>query len=216
LFTANADFGADCSELFNFLTGYSGQTDYRKLLVAPLGLREVFTSWIRREAEHKRAGRSAEIIVKCNSLTDTALIEELYGASRAGVPIMLLIRGVCCLRPGVAGLSENIRVASIVGRFLEHSRVFFFSNGGSEEIYLGSPDLMHRNMNRRVEIVYPIEDVQLRRRIRQELLENALSDNTKIRWLQSDGTYRRVRPGGAVPHNFQEDLMLKYQAPPIV
>jgi polyphosphate kinase len=216
LFTANPDFGADCSELFNFLTGYSGQTDYRKLLVAPLGLREAFASWIRREVEHKRAGRPAEIIVKCNSLTDTALIEEFYGASRAGVPITLLVRGVCCLRPGIVGLSENIRVASIVGRFLEHSRVFFFSNGGSEEIYLGSADLMHRNMNRRVEIVYPIEDPQLRRRIREELLANALSDNTKIRWLQADGTYRRVRPAGALPHNFQEDLMLKYQAPSIV
>jgi polyphosphate kinase len=216
LFTANPDFGADCSELFNFLTGYSGQTDYRKLLVAPLGLREAFASWIRREAEHKRAGRPAGIIVKSNSLTDTALIEELYEASRAGVPITLLVRGICCLRPGIVGLSENIRVASIVGRFLEHSRVFFFSNGGSEEIYLGSADLMHRNMNRRVEIVYPIEDPQLRRRIREELLANALSDNTKIRWLQADGTYRRVRPAGALPHNFQEDLMLKYQAPSIV
>src|SRR5438105_1992787 len=216
LFTANPDFGADCSELFNFLTGYSGQTDYRKLLVAPLGLREHLTSWIRREAEHKRAGRPAEIIVKCNSLTDTALIEELYEASKAGVAITLIVRGVCCLRPGIAGLSENVRVASIVGRFLEHSRVFFFSNGGSEEIYLASADLMHRNMNRRVETVFPIEDIQLRRRIHEEILANALADNTKIRWLQPDGTYRRSEPAGTLPHNFQEDLMLKYQSPPIV
>src|SRR4029078_11941542 len=122
LFTANPDSGADCSELFNSLTGYSGQTDYRKLLVAPLGLRDHLTPWIRREAAHRRAGRPAQIIMKCNSLTDTALIEELYEASKAGVPITLIIRGVCCLRPGVAGLSENIRVASIVGRFLEIGR----------------------------------------------------------------------------------------------
>jgi polyphosphate kinase len=216
LFTSNPDFGADCSELFNSLTGYSGQTDYRKLLVAPLGLRERFTFWIRREAEHRRAGRPAEIIVKCNSLTDTLLIDELYEASKAGVPITLIVRGVCCLRPGVAGLSENIRVVSIVGRFLEHSRVFFFANGGSEEIYLGSADLMHRNMNRRVETVFPIEEVQLRRRIREEILENALADNTKIRWLQADGTHRRVESAGAPLHNFQEDLMLKYQSPSIV
>jgi polyphosphate kinase len=216
LFTANPDFGADCSELFNSLTGYSGQTDYRKLLVAPLGLRDHLTSWIRREAAHRRAGRQAEIILKCNSLTDTALIEELYEASKAGVPIRLIVRGVCCLRPGVAGLSENIHVASIVGRFLEHSRVFLFANGGSEEIYLGSADLMHRNMNRRVETVFPIEDIHFRRRIRQEILENALSDNTKIRWLQSDGTYHRVERVGERPHNFQEDLMAKYHSPSIV
>jgi len=216
LFTANPDFGADCSELFNSLTGYSGQTDYRKLLVAPLGLRDHLTSWIRREAAHRRAGRPAQIIMKCNSLTDTALIEELYEASKAGVPITLIIRGVCCLRPGVAGLSENIRVASIVGRFLEHSRVFLFANGGSEEIYLSSADLMHRNMNRRVETVFPIEDPLFRRRIRQEILENALADNMKIRWLQPDGTYYRIERLGALPHNFQEVLMMKYHSPAIV
>jgi len=213
LFTADADFGSDCSELFNSLTGYSGQTQYRKLIVAPVGLRERLTGMIRREAEHKAAGRPAEIIAKCNSLTDTALIEELYTASMAGVPISLIIRGTCCLRPGVPGLSENIRVASIVGRFLEHSRVFVFANGGSEEMFLSSADLMHRNMNRRVETVFPVSDPLQRQRIRKEVLENALSDNTKIRWLQPDGTYKRPHTDG-VPHNFQEDLMLKYQSPP--
>src|SRR5262249_50756568 len=146
LFTADPDFGSDCSELFNFLTGYSGQTDYRKLVVAPVGLRERLIMLIRREAAHRAAGRPAGIIAKCNSLTDTALIEELYAASTAGVSISLIIRGVCCLRPGVPALSENIRVASIVGRFLEHSRVFAFANGGHEELYLSSADLMHRNM----------------------------------------------------------------------
>jgi polyphosphate kinase len=214
LFTADPDFGSDCSELFNSLTGYSGQTDYRKLVVAPVGLRERLTSLIRREVEHKRAGRHAEIIAKCNSLTDTALIEELYAASTAGVSISLIIRGTCCLRPGVPGLSENIRVASIVGRFLEHSRVFVFANGDTEEMYLGSADLMHRNMNRRVETMFPISDPAQRRRIRQEILENALADNTKIRWLQANGKYHRPEPAGTMPHNSQEDLMLKYQAPP--
>jgi polyphosphate kinase len=214
LFTADPDFGSDCSELFNFLTGYSGQTDYRKLVVAPVGLRERLIMLIRREVAHQAAGRPAEIIAKCNSLTDTALIEELYAASAAGVPISLIIRGVCCLRPGVPGLSENIRVASIVGRFLEHSRVFAFANGGSEEMYLSSADLMHRNMNRRVETMFPISDPSQRWRIRQEVLENALADNSKIRWLQPDGTYRRAIPGQNLPHNFQEDLMLKYQVLP--
>jgi polyphosphate kinase len=215
LFTANPDFGADSSELFNFLTGYSGQMDYRKLFIAPVGLRDHFSAWIRREAEHQRAGRPAEIVVKCNSLTDAALIGELYEASRAGVPISLIIRGVCCLRPGIPGLSENIRVASIVGRFLEHSRVFYFRNGGAEEMYLGSADLMHRNMNRRVEVVFPIEDLQLRRRLHDEILDNALADNMKIRWLQPDGTYRRPEGDERPPHNFQESLMVKFQSSPL-
>src|SRR6266850_1200651 len=212
LFTSNPDFGADSSELFNYLTGYSGQTDYRKLIAAPVRLRERLTALIRREVEHKAAGRSAGILAKCNSLTDTALIEELYAASAAGVPITLIVRGVCCLRPGVPELSENIQVASIVGRFLEHSRIYQFSNGGDEEMYLGSADLMHRNLNRRVEVLFPIEEPQLRDRVRQEILENGLADNTKIRWLQPDGTYQRAAENGDAPHNSQEDLMSKYQA----
>jgi len=212
LFTSNPDFGADSSELFNYLTGYSGQTDYRKLIAAPVRLRERLTALIRREVEHKAAGRPAGILAKCNSLTDTALIEELYAASAAGVPITLIVRGVCCLRPGVPELSENIQVASIVGRFLEHSRIYQFSNGGDEEMYLGSADLMHRNLNRRVEVLFPIEEQQLRNRVRQEILENGLADNTKIRWLQPDGTYQRAAENGDAPHNSQEDLMSKYQA----
>ena len=212
LLTANSDFGADCTELFNFLTGYSGQTDYRKLVVAPIGLRERLTSMIRREIEHKAAGRPAGIMAKFNSLTDTSLIEEFYAASSAGVPITLLVRGICCLRPGVPGLSENIRVASIVGRFLEHSRVYVFVNGGAEEMYLSSADLMQRNLNRRIEVFFPVEAPEHRSRIRFEILENALADNTKIRWLQPDGAYARVESDGNPPHNFQEDLMLMYQA----
>jgi polyphosphate kinase len=214
LFTASTDFGADASELFNFLTGFSGQTQYRKLLVAPVGMREQLSAMIKRESEHKSNGRPAAIFAKCNSLTDTALIEELYAASAAGVPVTLLIRGVCCLRPGVPGLSENIRVASIVGRFLEHTRVYLFANGGKEEIYLGSADLMHRNLNRRVEVLFPIDDPQLRLRARTEFLENALADNSKIRWLQADGCYKRVSAEGSEPRrSFQEELMAKYQGP---
>jgi polyphosphate kinase len=215
LFTANADMGADASELFNYLTGFSGQTEYRKLLVAPVGLRVRMIEMNRRESEHKKNGRPAGILAKCNSLTDTALIDELYAASAAGVPITLIVRGVCCLRPGVPGLSENIQVASIVGRFLEHSRVYLFVNGGNEAIYLGSADLMHRNLNRRVEVVFPIEDSQLHRRVRAELLENAMADNTKIRWLQADGSYEPASMNGTSPRNFQEELMLKYQSPPV-
>jgi polyphosphate kinase len=213
LFTANPDFGADASELFNYLTGFSGQTQYRKLFVAPVGLREHLTSLIRREIDHKAAGRPSGIFAKCNSLTDTALIEELYAASAAGVPITMLIRGVCCLRPGVSGLSKNIRVASIVGRFLEHSRVYLFTNGGNEELYLASADLMHRNLNRRIEVMFPVENIAQRQRARVELLEEAIADNCKIRWLQPDGSYCRVARDGSAPRNSQEELMAKYQAP---
>jgi len=214
LFTAHPDFGADASELFNFLTGFSGQTQYRKIIVAPVGLREFLSTRIRREVDHKSAGRPAGIFAKFNSLTDTALIEELYTASAAGVPITLIVRGVCCLRPAVPGLSENIRVASIVGRFLEHSRVYMFSNGGNEELYLGSADLMYRNLNRRVEVMFPVEDAQQRKRARSEFLENAIADNTKIRWLQPDGSYQSAVPGDAEPRNLQEELMAKYQTHP--
>jgi len=214
LLTTNPDFGADATELFNFLTGFSGQTEYRKILVAPVGMREHFADLIKREVEHKAAGRPCGIFAKCNSLTDTGLIEELYAASAAGVPIKLLIRGVCCLRPRVPGLSENITVASIVGRFLEHSRVYAFTNGGNEELYLGSADLMHRNLNRRVEVLFPIDDPSLRARVRCELLENAIADNTKIRWLRTDGSYQHTPPDGDL-RNFQEELMAKYQSPPV-
>src|SRR5262249_7916395 len=214
LFTCNPDFGSDASELFNYLTGFSGQTQYRKLRVAPVSMREDLIGLVRRETEHRIGGRPSGIFAKCNSLTDTNLIQELYAASAAGVTVTLVVRGVCCLRPGVPGLSENIRVASIVGRFLEHSRVYLFSNGGAEEIYLGSADLMYRNLNRRIEVLFPIEDPHLRCRVRSEFLENAIADNTKIRWLQPDGRYQRICPGEGERRNFQEELMVKYQSPP--
>jgi len=213
LLTSSPEIGADSSELFNYLTGYSGQTDYRKLIVAPLRLRDRLTELIQREITHRMEGRPAGIIAKCNSVTDTGLIEQLYAASQAGVSITLLVRGVCCLRPGVPGLSENIRIASIVGRFLEHSRVYMFKNGGNEEIYLGSADIMHRNLDRRVEVLFPIESKQHRLRIQHEVLINALEDNVKIRWLEPDGTYRPA-DNKVPPHNFQENLLLKHSSVP--
>ena len=205
--TANPDFGADCSEFFNYLTGYSGQHRYRKLVVAPVNLRDRFVELIRREVEHHRSGRPATIIAKMNAITDTVLIEEFYAASRAGVPIDLLVRGVCCLRPGVKGQSETIRVGSIVGRFLEHSRVYRFLNGGNEEIYLSSADLMSRNLDRRVEIMFPIEDTEIKSRIRRDALELPFSDTVKMRWLRCDGAYVRCVYENQVPFDSQQSLI---------
>jgi polyphosphate kinase len=193
LFTAHKDFGADATELFNFLTGYSRQVRYRKLLVAPVNLRQSISELIRREITHLEAGRPAGIFAKFNSMTDAGMIEELYGASRAGVPIDLLVRGICCLRPGIENRSQTIRVGSVVGRFLEHSRIYRFENGGQPEIYLGSADLMNRNLDRRVEVLFPIEDERLKKRINKEILEPLWADNVKMRWLQPDGTYLRPR-----------------------
>jgi polyphosphate kinase len=207
LFTCDPDFGADASDLFNFLTGYSRQSNYRKLLVAPINLRDRFIELIRREAAHYEAGRPAGITAKFNSLTDTSLIEELYAASRVGVPIDLLVRGICCLRPGLEGQSETIRVGSIVGRFLEHSRAYRFLNGGEEEIYIGSADWMSRNLDRRVEVIFPLRDERIRDRVRREVLEVPLADHVKMRWLQAGGNYLRpaTREDGAL--NSQEYLL---------
>jgi polyphosphate kinase len=193
LFTADEHFGADASELFNYLTGYSKQTEYRRLLVAPVNLRQRVTALIEREVEHHKRGRPARIIAKINSLTDTKIVRALYEASQEGVPIDLLVRGVCALRPGVPGLSETISVISIVGRFLEHSRIFYFLNGGEEDIYIGSADWMQRNLDRRVELLAPIEDPRLRKHLKEEVLDVCLRDNVKARRLQPDGSYERVR-----------------------
>lgn len=212
LFTADADFGADVSELFNSLTGYSRQENYRKLMVAPINLRQQLIGLIRREVEHQQAGRPAGIIAKCNSLTDTEIIQELYAASRAGVPIQMVVRGVCCLRPGLKGHSETIRVGSIVGRFLEHSRAYRFINGGEDEIYLGSADFMSRNLDRRVEVLFPLQDERLKERIRREVLDMAFADNIKMRWLQSDGTYTREIANGNEPHSYQDFLLALSQS----
>jgi polyphosphate kinase len=207
LFTCHPDFGADVSEIFNFLTGYSRQVRYRQLLVAPVSMRAGLVELIRREVDHLQAGRPAGIVAKLNSITDTTLIEELYAASRAGVPIDLLVRGICCLRPGVKAMSETIRVGSIVGRFLEHSRVYRFVNGGQDDIYLGSADFMNRNLDRRVEVLFPLLDERLKERVRREMLEPAMNDNVKMRWLQPDSTYLRPRGADDAPLDSQALLL---------
>ena len=194
LLTADEEIGADATELFNFLTGYSRQKKYRQLLVAPVNLRERMISLIRREAEHARAGRPALIRVKINRLADEAVVRELYEASQTGVPIDLIVRGVCILRPGVPGLSETITVRSIVGRLLEHSRVYYFQNGGEEELYTGSADWMSRNFDRRVEVIAPVYDPNLKRYLKDVVLASYLKDNVKARLLRADGSYERVRP----------------------
>ena len=193
LFTADEQIGADATELFNYLTGFSKQTQYRRLLVAPVNLRERVTALIEREVEHHKNGRPARIVAKINSLTDTKLIRQLYEASQDGVPIDLLVRGVCALRPGVPGLSDTISVTSIVGRFLEHSRIFYFLNGGEADIYIGSADWMQRNLDRRVELLAPIMDPKLRKHLKEEVLDVCLLDNVKTRRLLPDGSYERVR-----------------------
>jgi len=193
-FTCREDITTDASEVFNFLTGYSKRESYNKLIVAPVNLRERILQLMQREIDHAKDGKPAHLIFKMNALTDVEVIERLYDASRAGVNIELIVRGVCCLRPGVKGVSENIRVISIVGRFLEHSRVFWFDNGGSPELYLSSADLMGRNLDRRVELMFPIEDPAWVEIIRREVLEQALKDNVRARVLNADGTHSRVAP----------------------
>ena len=194
LLTANEDIGADATELFNFLTGYSKQQEYRQLLVSPVNLREKTMALIEREVAHARIGRQARIIAKLNRVADAQLIQGLYEASQAGVSIDLIVRGICMLRPGIPRLSENIRVRSIVGRFLEHSRIFYFRNDGNEEVYIGSADWMPRNLNRRVEVVCPVNDPKLRRFLRDVVLDAYLRDNVNARDLKPDGSYQPIRP----------------------
>ena len=212
LFTCDEDIGMDATDLFNYLTGYSAKTEYRKLLVAPINLRQRMEALIEREIEIHRRGEQGHLIFKMNALVDKPMIQALYRASMAGVKIDLIVRGICCLRPNLEGVSENIRVVSIVGRFLEHSRVFYFRNGGNDEIYLGSADLMPRNINRRVEVLFPLEDASLVRYLRDEVLAEYLMDNVKARDMRSDGTYERVSPGQKEnPLNIQSYLLNECQ-----
>ncbi len=212
MFTADEDIGADASDLFNYLTGYSTQKIYRKLLVAPLNLRQRMEELIDREIEHQRQGRCGSMIMKMNSLVDPRMIRKLYEASQAGVKIDLIVRGMCCLRPGRKGISENIRVISVVGRFLEHSRIYYFCNGGQEEIYSGSADLMPRNINWRVEVLFPVQDKRLIRYLRDDVLETYLHANRKTRLMHPDGSYEMLHPGsGDVPLNPQEWLIKYHQ-----
>ncbi len=194
LLTSDADIGADATDLFNFLTGYSFQTEYRCLLVAPVNLREKMLELIERETKHCIDGKKAQIFVKINSLTDVKIIHALYKASQSGVKIDLIVRGICALRPEIKGLSENIRVLSVVGRFLEHSRIFYFANDGKEEIYIGSADWMNRNLDRRVEAVVPIKDPDLKKYLKEEVLEIYLRDNVNAQLLHKDGTYEKIKP----------------------
>lgn len=194
LFTCDEALGADVSDLFNFLTGYSRQREFRSLLTAPYVLREGISSRIQREIDNARAGRPARMILKLNSLVDARLIRQMYEASRSGVEIDLIVRGICCLRPGLPGLSDRIRVRSIIGRFLEHSRIYMFHNDGSEEYLIGSADLMPRNLDRRVESIFPVQDPAIQTRLR-ELLDVELADNRQAWVLHADDTWEQLFPG---------------------
>jgi polyphosphate kinase len=196
LFTCRPEIGADSSDLFNSLTGVSRQKFYRRLVMAPAALRRRTLELIDREAAHATAGRGGRIIAKMNALVDPEVIAALYRASQAGVEVDLIVRGICCLVPGLRGVSDRIRVVSIIGRFLEHSRVAFFSNGGNPEYFIGSADWMPRNFDRRVEAMAPIEDVVWHGRL-QRVLELCLSDTRQAWELGADGTYRRREPHGA-------------------
>jgi polyphosphate kinase len=194
LFTCRPELGADVTHLFNRLTGFSKTTRYAKLLVAPTTMRQGFFELIEREAEHARAGRPSGIVAKLNAISDARIVQALYAASQAGVPIELIVRGMCELRPGIPGVSETIRVRSIVGRFLEHSRIFCFTNGGDRDLYIGSADWMGRNLDRRVETIVPVLDPTIRETIVTDILDVLQRDNCKTRWLRSDGTYVRRMP----------------------
>ncbi|NWG08070.1 MAG: polyphosphate kinase 1 [Chloroflexi bacterium] len=194
MFTCDEAMGADVTDLFNYLTGYSTKQHFKKLLVAPINLRVGLEKLIRREIEHAQNGRHAHMILKVNSVVDPQFIQLLYEASQAGVKIDLLVRGMCCLRPGLKGVSDNIKVISIVGRYLEHSRVFYFLNNGREEIYMGSADLMRRNQDHRVEVVFPVESKEHIDYLRHGMLATYFSDNVRARVMKPDGTYVRLKP----------------------
>jgi polyphosphate kinase len=210
LFTANAEIVSDVSEIFNYLTGYSNQKEYRHLLVAPVQMRAKLCELIMREAEHARSGQPARIIIKVNSITDDQMIRVLYRASQAGVPIDLIVRGICSLRPGIPGVSENIRVRSVVGRFLEHSRMYWFENLGKEELYVGSADLMERNLDRRVEVLTPVVDEDIRRHLKETVLISYLKDTERAMVLDSTGRYVRPEPTGSDTFDSQQHLLKHY------
>jgi len=194
MFTCDEDMGADATDLFNYLTGYSSKKEYLKLLVAPINLRNRMEALITREIDIQKNGGQGQLIFKINSIVDKKMIQLLYTASQAGVKVDLFVRGICCLRPGIPKISENIQVTSIVGRFLEHSRIYYFRNRGNEEIYLGSADLMPRNIDRRVEVLFPVQDKQMILHIRDDILNNYMKDNTKARKMLPDGSYSRIKP----------------------
>jgi polyphosphate kinase len=207
-FTCNEDICSDVADVFNYLTGYSKQKEFKKLFVSPISMREKYLGLIAREIENAKAGKTGKIIWKLNSLVDPVIISALYEASNNGVEIKLIVRGICCLVPGVENLSENIEVRSIVGRFLEHTRIFYFFNDGNEEIFLSSADMMQRNLDRRVEVTFPIEDPSLKQELIKTVIKYSLRDNVKTRKLNPDGTYTLLQPqNGEKNINCQEWLM---------
>jgi polyphosphate kinase len=211
LFSCRPDLGADLTDLFNYLTGYSQQKSYRKLLVSPVNTRDSFDRLIDREIEHIRSGKTGRIVVKMNALVDPKIVAHLYRASQAGVSIDLIIRGMCCLRPGVPGVSENIRVISIIGRFLEHSRIYYFQNGGDANVFIGSADWMTRNLDRRVEVITPIEDPEISSDL-QEILGIMLSDNRQAWDMQSDGSYIQRRPRSGMAEQSTQQILMEMAA----
>jgi polyphosphate kinase len=216
LLTSDSIIGDDASDLFNFLTGFSIQKEYSRLMVAPLNLRKRMMAMIKRETAHAQAGRPAHITAKVNRLTDLQIIEALYEASQAGVQIDLIVRGACMIRPGEPGLSQTVQVRSVVGRFLEHSRIFYFANGGEEEVYIGSADWMARNLDRRVEVVAPVLDPKSKKYLKETVLAAYLRDNVKARVMRSDGSYEmpEMAPG---EEQFNSQLFFegKNSSPPV-
>jgi polyphosphate kinase len=210
LMTANPGIGEDAHLLFLQLSGLGPIIKLKCLLHSPFTLHKGLMEKIEREIAHAQAGKPARIIAKMNALNEESVVEVLYRASRAGVSIDLIVRGACTLRPGIPGVSENIRVRSIVGRFLEHSRVYWFQNDDSPEIYCSSADWMERNLLRRIETCFPILDAQLAERVFDESLANYLEDNTQAWQLDAEGSYARVTPGDAEPHSAQQALLAKY------
>ena len=203
LLTCDAKIGEDATAVFNMLSGYSEPDSWNKLVIAPIWMRDRFLHMIRMEEEHARKGQKARIIAKMNSLCDREIIASLYSAAAAGVKIDLIIRGICCLKTGIPGISENITVRSIVGNFLEHARIFYFYSNGNEEVYMGSADWMPRNLDKRVEIVFPVEDPRLKQEV-MHILDIQLEDNVKAHILRPDGIYEKIDKRGKTLVNAQE------------
>ena len=208
-FTCNPDYGEDATALFNYLTGYCELPQWRKLIVAPSRLQSFMVEKIAQEAA---LGANGRIIVKINGVLEPVVVQACYRASQAGVKIDMICRGICSLRPGVPGVSDNIRVISIVDRFLEHSRIFYFGNNGDPQVYIGSADWMDRNLSRRVEVVFPIELPDLKKRVIDEILAVSLADNVKARELLSDGSYRRIVPAVDQPRIRSQERFLELAA----
>jgi polyphosphate kinase len=211
LFTADPEICDDVSDLFNYLTGYSKRREYRRLLVAPVSLRASFLALVDREIDHARAGRPAHVVVKNNAVTDPAVIRALYRAAQLGVDIDMIVRGVCCLNPGVPGVSDRIRVRSVVGRFLEHSRLYSFANGGHHELYIGSADLMERNLDRRVEALCPVRDAALASHVRDIVLQTYLQDTDRA-YILTGNRYHVAAGDGDTRLNAQQLLLEWYSS----